>query len=80
MLVNNSFPQEEIIEKYKKEGAEIAEIDKDLGEINVNIETTNLIENIEQKRILWEKQDLIRHDPDKLADSICSVYAQSSLS
>ena len=78
VLVNNSFPKEEIIEKYKKEGSEIAEIDEDLEKINVNIEAANLIENIEQKRILWEKQDSIRHDPDKLADSICSVYAQSS--
>ena len=40
---------------------------------------TDLIENIDQKRILWEKQDLIRHDPEKLADSICRIYTQLSL-
>lgn len=76
VLVNDNFPLEEVMEKYRKENAEIAEIDKDLEEINIKVETTDLIENIEQKRILWEKQDLIRHDPEKLADSICRIYTQ----
>ncbi len=75
-LVNNNFPREEIIEKYRKEGADIVALDEDLEKSNVAIEVTDLIENIEQKRVLWEKQDLIRHDPEKLADSICRVYAQ----
>ena len=76
VLVNNNFPREEIIEKYRKEGADIVAFDEDLEKSNVAIEVTDLIENIEQKRVLWEKQDLIRHDPEKLADSICRVYAQ----
>ncbi|MFQ5962721.1 MAG: YvcK family protein [Candidatus Scalinduaceae bacterium] len=78
-LVNNNFPRKEIMEKYKNEGAEIVTLDKDLEEIdNVKVVITDLIENIEQRRVLWEKQDLIRHDPEKLADSICSTYAQLS--
>ncbi|ODS32235.1 MAG: hypothetical protein SCARUB_02629 [Candidatus Scalindua rubra] len=79
VLINNNFPRKEIIEKYRKEGAEIVALDKNLEKINVATEVTDLIENIEQKRILWEKQDLIRHDPEKLADSICRIYAQLSL-
>lgn len=76
VLVNNNFPREEIIEKYRKEDADIVALDEDLEKSNVAIEVTDLIENIEQKRVLWEKQNLIRHDPEKLADSICRVYAQ----
>ncbi len=76
VLVNNNFPRKEIIEKYRKEGADIVALDENLEKNNVAIEVTDLIENIEQKRVLWEKQDLIRHDPEKLADSICRVYAQ----
>ena len=76
VLVNNNFPREEIIEKYRKEDADIVALDENLEKNNVAIEVTDLIENIEQKRVLWEKQDLIRHDPEKLADSICRVYAQ----
>ena len=76
VLVNNNFPRKEIIEKYRKEDADIVALDENLEKNNVAIEVTDLIENIEQKRVLWEKQDLIRHDPEKLADSICRVYAQ----
>jgi uncharacterized cofD-like protein len=79
VLVNNKFPNDDILEKYRREGAEIIATDEDLTKINVEVEVTDLIENIEQKRILWEKQDLIRHDPEKLADSICRIYAQLSL-
>jgi uncharacterized cofD-like protein len=76
VLVNNNFPREEIIEKYRKEDADIVALDENLEKNNVAVEVTDLIENIEQKRVLWEKQDLIRHDPEKLADSICRIYAQ----
>jgi hypothetical protein len=76
VLVNNNFPRKEIIEKYRKEDADIVALDENLEKNNVAIEVTDLIENIEQKRVLWEKQDLIRHDPEKLADSICRIYAQ----
>ena len=76
VLVNNNFPRKEIIEKYRKQDADIVALDENLEKNNVAIEVTDLIENIEQKRVLWEKQDLIRHDPEKLADSICRIYAQ----
>ncbi len=76
VLVNNNFPRKEIIEKYRKEGADIVALDEDLENNNVAVEVTDLIENLDQKRILWEKQDLIRHDPEKLADSICRIFAK----
>ncbi len=77
VLINNNFPRKEVIEKYRNEGADVVTLDKELEKANVKIVVTDLIENIEQKRILWEKQDLIRHDPEKLADSICRIYTQS---
>jgi len=76
VLVNNNFPREEIIEKYRKENADIVALDENLEKNSVAVEIADLIENIEQKRVLWEKQDLIRHDPEKLADSICRIYTQ----
>jgi uncharacterized cofD-like protein len=80
VLVNNNFPRKEIIEKYRKEGADIVTLDEDLENNNVAVEVTDLIENLDKKRILWEKQDLIRHDPEKLADSICRIFAKLVLS
>ncbi len=79
VLINNNFPNESVLEKYRKEGAEIVAIDKELAKINVKVETKDLIENIDADRILWEKQDLIRHDPDKLANSICKLYSDAIL-
>jgi len=80
VLVNNNFPRKEIMEKYREKGADIVALDDDLENNNVAIEVTDLIENLDQKRILWEKEDLIRHDPEKLADSICRIFAELSLS
>jgi hypothetical protein len=53
-------------------------LDDNLENNNVTVEVADLIENIDQKRVLWEKQDLIRHDPEKLADSICSIFSRLS--
>lgn len=78
VLINNNFPRKEIIEKYRKEGADIVALDDNYDKNNVAVEVTDLIENIEQKRILWEKQDLIRHDPEKLANAICNIFSRLS--
>ncbi|MHC4267239.1 MAG: uridine diphosphate-N-acetylglucosamine-binding protein YvcK [Planctomycetota bacterium] len=78
VLVNNNFPRKEIIEKYRKEGADIVALDDNLEKNNVAVEVADLIENIDQRRVLWEKQDLIRHDPEKLADSICKIFSRLS--
>lgn len=75
VLVNNNIPRKAILEKYQKEGADVVLMDEGVNNLNVNVKMADLVEDLEQKRILWEKQDLIRHDPDKLADAICRVYA-----
>ena len=75
VLVNNNIPRKSILEKYQKEGADIAQMDENVSHLQVKVKMADLVEDLDQKRILWEKQDLIRHDPDKLADAICRVYA-----
>jgi uncharacterized cofD-like protein len=75
VIVNNNIPHREILDKYQKEGADVVLMDEGVYNLNVNVKKADMVENIDKKRILWEKQDLLRHDPDKLADSICRVYA-----
>lgn len=77
VLVNNYLPRKDILERYEKEGAEALRLnnDSELSKLNVKIVAADLVEDIDQPRVLWEKQDLLRHDPDKLADSICRIYA-----
>jgi uncharacterized cofD-like protein len=79
VVVNNNIPRKEILEKYQKEGADLALMDEGIYNLNVNIKKADLVEDLNLERILWEKQDLIRHDPDKLADSICRIYANLPL-
>ena len=79
VIVNNNIPCNDIIDRYQKEGAEVVLTDEGVYNLNVNVKKSDLVEDLNQKRVLWEKQDLLRHDPDKLADSICRVYANLPL-
>ncbi len=77
VLVNNYLPRKEILEKYEKEGAHVLRLDNtsELKKLNAKVVAADLVEDLDQPRVLWEKQDLLRHDPDRLADSICRIYA-----
>ena len=75
VIINSNIPRKDILERYQKEGADPVLIDGGVYNMNINVKKADLVEDIDQRRILWEKQDLLRHDPDKLADSVCRVYA-----
>jgi len=48
-------------------------IDDRIAMPRVQIILDDLVENLDHKRILWEKQDFLRHDPEKLASLIWSL-------
>jgi len=73
-LVNTQRPSDQIMERYRAEGAGFVEPDDALDGLNVPIVKADLAEDLDITRVLWEKQDLLRHHPDKLADAICRVY------
>jgi uncharacterized cofD-like protein len=75
VLFNSSVPADEVLERYRSEGAEIVLADGGLEEFDVGVYEADLVEDLDEKRVLWEKQDLLRHHPDKLADAICRIYA-----
>jgi len=77
-LVNTQRPSDQIMERYRAEGAGFVEPDDGLDGLNVPIVKAHLAEDLDITRVLWEKQDLLRHHPDKLADAICRVYADLS--
>ena len=74
-LFNSQFPSEDILDRYRREGAAPVLPDPDMDFGGVEVLTANLVEDLDQKRVLWEKQDLLRHHPDKLADAVCRIYA-----
>jgi len=74
-LFNSRRPAEGLLERYRQEGAEFVELDKGLEGAGLRVATADLLEDVDGSRVLWEKQDLLRHHPDKLADAICRIYA-----
>lgn len=75
-VFNSRFPSDAMLERYRSEGAEIAALDPALHELGVRVVEADLVEDLDGTRVLWEKQDLLRHHPDKLADTICRIYGE----
>lgn len=73
VLVNNVEPPPDILERYKESGASLLLPDRELRELGPQIIEADLAENLDQERVLWEKQDLLRHDPEKLAHIIMEL-------
>ncbi|MDA0837070.1 MAG: uridine diphosphate-N-acetylglucosamine-binding protein YvcK [Planctomycetota bacterium] len=68
VIVNNYVPPDEVMAAYERDGAALVLPDDKLrSRTKLRIIEENLVEDIHSKRILWEKQDLLRHDPTKLA-------------
>lgn len=75
VIVNNNTPGSEILDKYKEKGSSLVVLDDSANGLQPTIVEADLVEDLRDHRILWEKEDMLRHDPDKLADSVCRVYA-----
>jgi len=73
VLVNNRVPSPEIMDRYAQEGATLLTADDDLRQLGPEIVEADLVEDMDEHRVLWEKQDLLRHDPEKLARIIVEL-------
>lgn len=76
VLANNGVPPKEVLDRYLAENAALVELDNDLFTLPLKVIATDLIEKLDSgapARLLWEKQDLIRHDPAKLAQAIMDL-------
>lgn len=65
VVLNSVQPPPAIMERYEKDGAQLVRSETYTGKVKAIC--ADVMENLAEKRSLWEKQDLIRHDPDKLA-------------
>jgi len=73
VLLNSNVPPPDILERYRDEGADLVRIDDQITSHRVQIILDDLVENLDHQRIVWEKQDLLRHDPEKLAELIWNL-------
>ncbi|MCS7202090.1 MAG: YvcK family protein [Dictyoglomus sp.] len=67
VIVNTKVPKKELLEKYRKSGADIVKVDLDnLKNFNVKVLSGNFI----------SETDLVRHDADKLAKFILTKFVK----
>ena len=68
VILNTKKPGLGLIESYKKENADLVDNDeKEIENLGVKIIKENILEDVKEKKILWEKKNLLRHDSDKIA-------------
>jgi uncharacterized cofD-like protein/HAD superfamily hydrolase (TIGR01549 family) len=68
VILNNKNPSEELIKSYKSENAHLIENDiEEIEKIGIRVILGDLLDDVKEKKLLWEKKNLLRHDPDKIA-------------
>jgi uncharacterized cofD-like protein len=80
VLVNDALPPEAVMARYRAGHAFPVPIDAALRSLCPNVVVADFVERFvphEPQRILWEKSDMIRHDPDKLARAIMDIIGES---
>ena len=73
VIVNDHLPPPEVMERYREAGAQLVTSDEDLRDLGPQVVEADLIEEMTSERVLWEKQDLLRHDPEKLGRVIMEL-------
>ncbi|MBN2302617.1 MAG: uridine diphosphate-N-acetylglucosamine-binding protein YvcK [Lentisphaerae bacterium] len=70
IVVNTEHPAPAILKKYMDDGAEFVEPSDELRALGIPLIEADMLERPKEKRTLWNKQDLLRHDPAKLAATL----------
>ncbi|MBD3253424.1 uridine diphosphate-N-acetylglucosamine-binding protein YvcK, partial [Candidatus Pacearchaeota archaeon] len=78
VIINTKQPNEKLIEAYKKENAGLVENDsEEIEKLGIRVIAENVLDETAEKKMLWEKKDLLRHDPDKTAEVLMRLINQS---
>ena len=73
VLINNHVPPDEIMARYRESGADLILPEDEARNLGPELIECDLVEDLTDERVLWEKQDLLRHDPEKLARIIVEL-------
>ena len=74
VILNNEKPGHELIESYARENALLVENDiKEIEKLGVKVILDNFLDKAKEKKLLWEKRDLLRHDSDKVAEVLVGI-------
>ena len=68
-VLNSGKPSNELLESYRRENAFLVENDIEvIKEMGVKVIVDDLLDDVDEKKLLWEKKDLLRHNPSKIGE------------
>jgi len=67
VIVNTARPSAVCLERYATDGAHLVRLDRPLYELGPEIIEAELVEDGAARPVPWEKHDLLRHNPQKIA-------------
>lgn len=68
VILNSGKPNSELLESYRKENAFLVENDiSEIEGLGIKVIVDELLDKSAEKKMLWEKKDLLRHEPLKVA-------------
>ena len=70
VIVNAAQPPDGSLERYAAQGAQLVRIDPPLYELGPDIVEADVVENGAHRPVPWEKQDLLRHNPQQVANAL----------
>lgn len=82
-LVNTGSPPPQVLERHRRDGMFLlglsAEELRKIGELGVRVVAGGLIETGTEERLLWNKQDAIRHDPARVAAELAAIVGAQAV-
>jgi len=74
VVLNKGKPSNELLESYRRENAFLVENDiEEISKIGVKVICEELLDDITEKKLLWEKKDLLRHNPSRVAEVLVGL-------
>ena len=74
VILNSKQPDKKLIEEYEKENAHVIENDpEEIENLGSKVIQEDLLEDTTEKKILWDKKYLLRHNSDKTAKILINL-------
>ena len=74
VVLNNGRPSDSLLDSYKKEKAFLVENDCEaVRSLGVRVLLGDFLDDVDEKKLLWEKKDLLRHNPSRIAEVLVGL-------
>jgi uncharacterized cofD-like protein len=78
-LVNTGVPPRHVVERHRRAGLVLLALSaqelRKIRDLGVRVVAGNLIEAEVEQRLLWNKQDSVRHDPELVGKELAGIVA-----